>query len=293
MNFRCEFVLSLTCFLVLSFPIYAQPLVNLQPGLDLFDAKKYSKAQEFFQELSREHSESAAIAYHLGRSYYQSRQIKNAVESLERAVELEEKNAEYHYLLGLAYASYVIEVGMFKRMGVAKKMKNEWVTAASIDANHKNARIALIGFYLNAPGIAGGSLEEGAKQLAILKQKYPDEVFPEEGQLLLKKEQYVEAEKYYRLAVKKNKSPRNLFSLASFLYQIKRYDEAEMMFKEYVTLDLSWNDPTKAYALFMLGNIFADKKMNAEANESFKLAKADNNDKLLDELIQRRMKELN
>lgn len=293
MNQRNVLIFSLVSFLLLSSPASAQSGLNLQPGLDLFDERKYPEAEEFFQKLSREHPENASVAYYTGRSYYQSRQIKEAVASLEKAVELDEKNAEYHYLLGMAYASHINGVGIFKKMGLAKKMKNAWFAALGLDENHRDSRIAVIGFYLNAPGIAGGSLEKGAKHLAILKQRYPGETFSMEGLLAEKKEQYADAEKAYRQTVDSNPIPRSLFNLASYLNRSKQLDEAAKLFKEYLTLDLSWNDPSKAYAHFRLGDIFADRKMNAEAREAFQLAKAGNNEKFLDELIQKRMKELN
>ena len=191
MNSRSAFVLSLVSFLLLSLSAGAEPGLNLQPGLDLFDKGKYSEAQAFFQKLSLEHPESASVAYYMGRSYYQSSQIKKAVESMEEAVRLDEKNAEYHYLLGMAYARYINEVGMFSKLGMAKKMMKAWFNAADLNENHKDSQIAIIGFYLNAPGVAGGSIEKGAERLALLKQKYPDETFSMEGLLAERKEEHM------------------------------------------------------------------------------------------------------
>lgn len=292
MNSRSSFAFSLVSFLLLSLPAGAESGLNLQPGLDLFDGGKYPEAQAFFQKLSLGHPENATVAYYMGRSYYQSSQIKKAVESMEKAVKLDARNAEYHYLLGMAYARYINEVGMFSKLGVARKMKKSWLAAADCDKNHKDSQIAVIGFYLNAPGVAGGSIEEAAKQLTLLKQRYPDETFSMEGLLAEKKEEHIEAEKAYRKTVEKNPTPRNLFGLASYLSREKQFDEAAKLFKEYLARDLSWNDHSKASANYMLGSIFADKKMNAEAKEAFQAAKAESKEKLLNELIDRKIKEL-
>ena len=104
--------------------------------------------------------------------------------------------------------------------------------------------------------------------------------------------EHIEAEKAYRKTVEKNPIPRNLFGLASYLGREKQFDEAAKLFKEYLARDLSWNDPSKAYASLLLGSIFADRKMNAEAKEAFLVARAESKEKFLDELIVEKMKEL-
>jgi len=281
------------CLLMLLSSAEAQPVLDMKPGLQYFDTKNYPKSLEFFKNLSAENPGNGAVFYYLGRSYYQSRQMNKAIGALEKAVTLDDQQADYHYLLGLACASYVSEVGMLKAVSMAKKMKNAWFTACRLDEKHKEARIAIIGFYLTAPGFAGGSVEEAEKHLTLLKQTYPDEVFTEEGQILEKKKQYAEAEKYFKLSVKKNSSPRNLFNLASFLYREKKFDEASQLFDTYLLLDVSWKDPRKTLAHFFLGNIFADKKMFAKAENELLLAKANTNDKPLNEMVDQKLQELN
>lgn len=292
MNAR-RIVLAFIGCLLLSIPVCAQPALDLKPGIDFFNAKQYSKAQEFFQKLSRRYPENAAVTYYTGRSYYQSRQIKKAVEFLEKAVQLDKQNAENRYLLGMAYASYVMEVGILKKLGVVRKMKNAWVTATSLDETHKKAQIAVIGFCLIAPGVVGGSQEEGTKHLAILKEIYPDEIFSVDGSLAEKKGQFLEAEEMFRQAADTNRTPENLFALANFLNRRKQYDEVMKLLEEYLNLDLSWDDPPKAYAHLMLGTILAEKEMIAEAKRELQLAEAGSNDRFLGELIQKKMEELN
>ncbi len=267
--------------------------MDLKPGLDHFDRKAYTEARSYFERLAHEAPGNAVVAYHLGRCYFKTGQIENAVGALERAVTLDEKNAQYHYSLGMAYASYVNEVGMFRKLGVAKKMKNAWFTAATLDEKHKNAQIAVIGFYLNAPGLAGGSLEEGARRMAILKQKCPDEIFPMEGSLAEKQKQFDTAEQIFRKTVEADRTPRNLFGLARFLGRMKQYEEAIALIQEYLTLDLSWDDPSKALAYFTLGSIFSERKMKEEAMAAFQLAETENNIRYFDKQIQTFMRKLN
>jgi len=270
----------------------AQQSLDLQPGLDMFDSKKYQKAQQYFNKLSEDYPKDAAVAYYLGRSYFHSRKLEDAVKSLEKAVKLDGKNAEYHYLLGLACASYINEVGMFKKMGVAKKMKNSWITATELDASHKDAQIALISFYLNAPEMVGGSAEEAAKSLKVLKQNYPDKVFPVEGVVAEKKEQYDQADKLFRQAIESEKTPMSVFNLASYLLRRKQNDEAISLFNEYLAMDRSWKDPNKAFTHFRLGDAYAGCKKYSEANKEYLIAQNENNDKNLGKMIKKVLRRL-
>lgn len=270
----------------------ARQTLDLQSGLDMFDSKKYQEAQQYFHKLSDDYPKDAAVAYYLGRSYLQSRKLEDAVKSLEKAVKLDSKNAEYHYLFGLACLSYINEVSIFKKIGVAKKMKNAWHTATELDASHKDARIALIGFYVNAPKMAGGSNEEAAKNLKILKQKYPDEIFPVEGRVAEKKEQYDQAEKLFRQAVESNKTPLSIFNLANYLLRRKKNDEAISLFKAYLAMDRSWKDPNIAFTHFLLGNAYADSKKYSEAKKEYLIAQNENNDKNLGKMIKKKVKKL-
>ncbi len=266
---------------------------DLQPGLVMFRGKQYGEAEQFFQNFAKKNPKNAEGAFCLGRSYFHSRQVKKAVTALEKAVELDGKKAEYHYVLGLAYAAYVNEVGLFSKLGVAKKIEKAWNTALEIQPDHRDSMVALVDFYTQAPGIAGGSLGMAEETMAKLQQQYPDTVFYSKGLIAEKYKQFDKANKAFHDAVMADRTPRSVLSLARYLYRNKKYDEAIRCLHEYLALDLSWMDPIKGFAYYILGDIFAQKKMHAQAKEAFQLAHADNKDKFLGEMIEKRIQELN
>lgn len=93
------------------------------------------------------------------------RDLKAAKAYAEKAVELDPKNASAHYWLGNALFNDINNVGMFDKMSYASKGRKAYEKAIEADPKHVGARMGLIQFYLNAPGVAGGSVKK-AKELA-------------------------------------------------------------------------------------------------------------------------------
>lgn len=93
------------------------------------------------------------------------RDFKAAKTYAEKAVELDAKNAAAQYWLGNALFNDINNVGMFDKMSYASKGRKAYEKAIEADPKHVGARMGLIQFYLNAPGVAGGSVKK-AKELA-------------------------------------------------------------------------------------------------------------------------------
>jgi len=75
----------------------------------------------------------------------------------ERAVELDGAVAQHHHWLGNAIFSTIDQVGLFGKASAAGKGRDAYLEALRLDPDLGGARIGLCEFYLNAPGIAGGS----------------------------------------------------------------------------------------------------------------------------------------
>ena len=166
------------------------------------------------------------------------------------------------------------------------------MTAVDLDPNHKDARVAVISFFLSAPGIFGGSLEKAEKHMALLKQHYPNRVFAVEGTIAEKKEEFEKAEKLYRQAYEQNHDPFNLLSLANYLSRRKQTDEAIALFNQYLTMDLGWSDTSKAVVYYILGTIYEEKEMYGESEKALQSAKAYNTEKRFDKEIDKKLKEI-
>jgi tetratricopeptide (TPR) repeat protein len=258
---KTKIILSIIFCLVIvpSFSSAANESPDLEKGIELFEAKQYAEAKAIFENLVKIDQRNASIAYYLGMSYIAMNEYEKAINSLETAIKLDGKQADYHYALGIAYNRHLHEVGMLRKIGVAKKIKEAMIKAVNLDETHMEARIFLIIIYIEAPAILGGSLEQAEKHLQILKQQYPDITFSVEGKIAAKKKNYKEADKLYRQAVKDNRNPFNVYELAWWLQQNIQIEEAVTLYNEYLTMDLSWSDLDKGAAYYNLK--FIDEKI--------------------------------
>lgn len=146
----------------------------------LFETGKYEEAALSLRASLERPEGRAAECYHwLSRSYYELKNYGNAIAYGLESVRLEPNNSEYHYWLGKAYGRKA-ETGGFnplaihERLANARKARDEFERAVSLDPKHIAARRDLIEFYLEAPEFLGGSrqgalshIEELAKYDAV------------------------------------------------------------------------------------------------------------------------------
>lgn len=91
-----------------------------------------------------------------------------SLEWAERAVDASPRRADAHYAHGMALLLTVEDVSIFRKMGRAKAARDAWEEAVRLDGEHAPARLALAGFYLFAPGIAGGDADLGQEHARAL-----------------------------------------------------------------------------------------------------------------------------
>jgi tetratricopeptide (TPR) repeat protein len=81
-----------------------------------------------------------------------------------QAAELSPRDAEMQYWKGATIFEGIQDVGMFGKMSAADDGKAAFDEAVRLDSTHVKARLGLIQFYVNAPGIAGGSYAKAKEQ---------------------------------------------------------------------------------------------------------------------------------
>ena len=140
------------------------------------DANAVQRAEELLKEgklddarplaeshLRRQPSDPEALML-LGRILLAQEDADGAIERFESAVERAPTSSPAHRLLGEAYVTKAENSNMFKKLGLAKKAKAFYERAVELDPGDANARYSLIGYYLEAPGIAGGSVTKAANR---------------------------------------------------------------------------------------------------------------------------------
>jgi tetratricopeptide (TPR) repeat protein len=159
--------------LLASFTFLVQPAsaqtTPLQQAQAAFDADRFEDAERILKPLAG--SADARVQILRGRVAMERHDYDTAATALEKAAETQPKNADIHFYLGETYGSQAITAGTFSQVMLARKAKSELELAVELNPNHLDARIGLMQFYLQAPGIVGGSEEKAFAQAAEIAKR--------------------------------------------------------------------------------------------------------------------------
>ncbi|MBK9062362.1 MAG: tetratricopeptide repeat protein [Acidobacteria bacterium] len=161
-----------------------------------------------------------------------------AVEAGEKLVKEAPESSEAQMWLGRAYGQKALKASLFSQMGWAKKCKASFEKAVALDPKDVDARVDLLQYYANAPGIAGGGIDKARAQQKALDGLDPVRGAQMNGFILLKEKKPAEAEAEYRRAV--SLAPENgsaHWRLGRVLERGGKKDEAKASYKEALRLD--------------------------------------------------------
>ncbi len=123
----------------------------------LFNKKKYSQAKPLFKSYLISHPKDAKTIEYLGDIEGYAKNWDGAIPYYEQLVEIDAKNADYHYKYGGVLGMKALEVNKFTALSMIGDIKEAFETAAALDLKHLDTRWALVEFYIQLPGIVGGS----------------------------------------------------------------------------------------------------------------------------------------
>jgi tetratricopeptide (TPR) repeat protein len=112
----------------------------------------------------------AALHFLLGQSFYQLREFPRAIASLERAVQLDPKNSEYHDWLGKSYGRKAEQSIFLSAMSWARKTHKEFEVAVQLNPSNFEAQRDLIRYEMNAPGMVSGGDDKALKHIEELEK---------------------------------------------------------------------------------------------------------------------------
>ena len=164
----------------------------------------------------------------LCRAYFSVNEWDRAISACERAVALDPNNSEYHLWLGRSYGEKADASSFLTAAGLAKKVRNEFERAVSLDPGNAVARTDLAEFYLEAPGIVGGGQDKARVQAATLDKINPAKAHWVRGRLAEKNKDAATAEREYRAAIEASQGGGNAWlNLALFYRRAGRLDEMQ------------------------------------------------------------------
>jgi len=142
-------------------------------GVRLFEARRFPEARAALEAAVQEDSRDTRALYYLGRTLMAQNEPEKAAAALEKSVALDPASAEKHLWLGRAWGSQAQSANFLKQASLAPKIRREFEKAVELDPGSADARFSLIEYYINAPGIMGGSLDKAREEAAAIARLDP------------------------------------------------------------------------------------------------------------------------
>ncbi len=95
---------------------------------------------------------------------------KEAASAFERAVKADDASAVAHFFLGRAYGAQAQRANVLSQPSLARKTKREFDRAVQLDPSYVDAREGLFEYYVQAPGIMGGSKDKARAQVEEIRR---------------------------------------------------------------------------------------------------------------------------
>jgi tetratricopeptide (TPR) repeat protein len=135
-----------------------------------YERSDYQKAVTELEAAASRDPRNGEAELLLTKCYLELQQYEAAVQSAEKAVQIDPTSSVYHEWLGRAYGEKASRASMLSAVGLARRTHKEFETAVQLDDRNFAARQALIEFDCSAPGLVGGGEEKAQVEIAKLQQ---------------------------------------------------------------------------------------------------------------------------
>jgi tetratricopeptide (TPR) repeat protein len=231
------------------------------------------RARALAEERLRADPRDAEAHYVLARYRQAAGDLDAALPLAEKACELDPRSADSRYLLAGIYGQQAQRASVFGKLGLARRFKQEAESAIGLDPRHVDARMGLIQFHLQAPGIAGGDREEARRLAAELARIDPASGYLAQIRIAEREERNAEVPGLYqKLAEVPSPAYRTLLILAGFYAteEQKQYERAAALAAAARALE-----PDRAGAYSVLATIYALERRGSDLDAL--LAEAESN----------------
>lgn len=255
---KLAFSVMISVATIFASPMHAQ---SVEQGVALFNAKKYAESRATLLPFG---SRDASAAFYLGQIEMGDNSPDKAAEWFEKAVQMNPRSAVYYDWLGRAYGRQAQNASKFRLPFLARKTKNAWDTALSLDPDNLDVREDLITYYTQAPGFVGGSKEKAREMAGEIKKRnaYRGSIVTANLCAAEKDNACVERE-LVNMTTNYPDSSGAVVSLAAFYANQKEYDKAFSLLDQRLR-----SKPGELVTLFQVGRTAALSGQNLDRGEA-------------------------
>ncbi|MDC7999595.1 tetratricopeptide repeat protein [Aequorivita todarodis] len=204
--------------LLLLLPLFAVAQTNYQQAEEYFKQENFSKAKPIFEKYLKQNPGDKKTREYLGDIAGYQKDWDTAISYYKSLVNEEESNANYHFKYGGALGFKALSVSRIRAVTYIGDIKHHLERAAALDPKHIETRWALVEFYIQLPGIIGGSEKKAIAYADELGTISKVDEFLAKGYIAEYSGRPKDAEKYYKKAIEVGGSPHTYEKLAG-LYE--------------------------------------------------------------------------
>lgn len=187
--------------LLLLVPWLALSQSSYDQGKRLYDQEKYLQAKPYFESHLKQHPKDKNTIESLGDIAGFQKDWDTAIEHYKNLLDLEQDNANYHFKYGGALGMKALEISRIRALSYVGDIKKHFLKAARLDPKHIEVRWALVEFYIQLPGIIGGSERKAIRYANELASLSPVDGYLANGYIAEYSKRPDDAERYYKKAV--------------------------------------------------------------------------------------------
>src|SRR5690606_4169304 len=199
-------------------PLFAIAQTNYQQAEEYFKQENFSKAKPIFENYLKQNPGDKKTREYLGDIAAYGKNWDTAISYYEALVQDEPSNANYHYKYGGAMGLKAMSISKIRAVAYIGDIKHELEQAAKLDPKHIEARWALVEFYIQLPGIFGGSENKAIDYATELGKISKVDGYLANGYIAEYTDRPKDAERYYKKAIEVGGSPHTYEKLSN-LYE--------------------------------------------------------------------------
>lgn len=218
--------MKLLIFFLLLSTVFAVAQTDFEKGEKLFNQKKLAEAKIYFENYLKMNSNNYKTIEMLGDVAGQQKNWDEAIKQYKILKTQFPREANYWYKYGGALGMKAKDSNKFKALSMLDDVETSFLNAAKLDLQHIESRWALVIFYIQIPGILGGSEKKSQKYANQLMALSPVEGYLADGYIAEYFKRYTDAERFYIKAHEIGKSAKTFQKLYD-LYNFKLKDAAK------------------------------------------------------------------
>ena len=239
-------------------PFCSMAQTSFEKAEAYFEQEQFSKAKPLFEDYLRDQPQHMKTREYLGDIAGYTKDWDTAIHYYDGLVEEDDTNAIYHFKAGGALGMKALEISRLRALSYIGNIRRHFEKAAKIDPNHLETRWALVEFYIQLPGIIGGSERKAIKYADELGSISPVDGYLANGYIAEYSDRPKDAERFYKQAVAVGGSVHTFEKLSGFYENTNQPQKAI----ETVSDCLEVHDRNQLH--YQIGKIAAQYDLNSE-----------------------------